>query len=34
MWFGREMLKNNEDLFYFRTGIALKLWEKGVCKFS
>jgi len=30
MWFGNEALKENEDLFYYRTGIALKLWEKGV----
>nr|DAS61659.1 MAG TPA: hypothetical protein [Caudoviricetes sp.] len=30
MYFGSEMLRENEELFYFRTGIALKLWEQGV----
>jgi hypothetical protein len=32
MYFGNELLKENEDLFYYRTGIALKLWEQGVGK--
>jgi hypothetical protein len=32
MWFGSESLKWSDDIFYYRTGIALKLWEKGVGK--
>ena len=32
MWFGAEALKWDEELFYYRTGIALMLWEKGVGK--
>ena len=27
---GSEMLMDKPELFYYRTGIALKLWEKGV----
>jgi hypothetical protein len=30
MWFGSQTLRENPELFYYRTGIALKLWEKGV----
>nr|DAP48366.1 MAG TPA: hypothetical protein [Bacteriophage sp.] len=30
MFLGSEMLRENPELFYYRTGIALKLWEKGV----
>jgi hypothetical protein len=32
MWFGTEALQWPEEVFYYRTGIALKLWEKGVGK--
>lgn len=32
MWFGSELLERDEELFYYRTGVALKLWEKGVGK--
>jgi hypothetical protein len=32
MWFGSEALQWPEEVFYYRTGIALKLWEKGVGK--
>lgn len=32
MWFGGEALKWEDDLFFYRTGIALKWWEKGVGK--
>jgi hypothetical protein len=30
MWFGAEALKWSDDTFFYRTGIALRLWEKGV----
>lgn len=32
MWFGPESLKWDEELFYYRVGIALELWKKGVGK--
>jgi hypothetical protein len=32
MWFGSEALKWEDELFYYRTGIALQLWKKGVGK--
>ena len=32
MWFGYTLLERDEELFYYRTGITLKLWGKGVGK--
>jgi len=32
MQFGAEALKWDEELFYYRTGIAIQWWKNGVGK--
>ena len=34
MWFGSEALKWDDEMFYYRTGIAINWWKKGVGKQS